>query len=88
MSTAVLNERKFSTEQTYRERECSHRDAGGRGCFYEGKSYVQSLFRLRASAAAQFANRVASFYWSDAAQIVVWLCDDCAAELALKNREA
>lgn len=87
MSMAVLNEQKFSTEQSYRERECLHREAGTRGGFYEGRSYVQSLFRLRASAAAEFANRVASFYWSDAAQIVVWLCDDCAAELALNSPE-
>ena len=30
---------------------------------------------------ARFATRVASFFWSDAAQIKVWLCHDCAAEL-------
>ena len=66
---------------TYRERECSHRAPGVGGNFYSGASYVQSLQRLRASAAADFSARVSSFFWSDARQIVVWLCDDCAAEL-------
>jgi hypothetical protein len=62
---------------------------GAGGGFYEGVSYVKSLYRLRASAAAEFARRVTSFYWADAAQIVVWLCDDCAAELgSLKRRES
>ena len=82
MSTAIMN------EQTYRERECVHRKPGVGGGFYQGASYVQSLYSLRASAAAEFATRVTSFYWSDAAQIVVWLCDDCAASLgSLKSRE-
>ena len=66
---------------TYRERECAHRAPGVGGCFYSGASYVQSLQRLRASAAADFSARVSSFFWSDARQIVVWLCDDCAAWL-------
>jgi hypothetical protein len=75
MPAAVLN------EQSYRQRECVHRKRGARGCLYDGRSYVQSLQRLRATAAAEFAARVTSFYWADAAQIVVWLCDDCADEL-------
>ena len=75
MSAAVSN------EQSHRQRECVHRKSGARGCLYEGRSYVQSLQRLRARAAAAFATRVTSFYWSDADQIVVWLCDECAAEL-------
>ena len=83
MSAAVLN------EQSHRQRECVHRKSGARGSLYEGKSYVQSLQRLRARAAAEFATRVASFYWADADQIVVWLCDECAAGLsALRTRES
>ncbi|MFL6228351.1 MAG: hypothetical protein ACJ741_06195 [Pyrinomonadaceae bacterium] len=79
---AVLNEQGRAGErEAYRERECVHRRAGAGGCFYDGVSYVRSLFSLRATAAAEFAKRVTSFYWADAAQIVVWLCDDCAAEL-------
>lgn len=70
-----------SDRPTYRERECTHRAEGAGGCFYSGTSYVQSLQRLRAAAAADFSARVTSFFWSDARQIVVWLCHDCAAEL-------
>ncbi len=70
-----------SGEQSYRERECLHRARGAQGRFYSGASYVQSLMRLRASAAADFSARVSSFFWADARQIVVWLCDDCASEL-------
>jgi hypothetical protein len=80
MSASVLS------EQTYRERECVHRAGGAGGGFYEGASYVQSLQRLRASAATEFSNRVTSFFWSDARQIVVWLCDDCASELHALRR--
>lgn len=71
-----------SSEQAYRERECVHRAQGVEGCFYSGASYVQSLQRLRGAAAAEFSARVSAFFWSDARQIVVWLCHDCAAELA------
>ena len=90
MGMAVLHEQSRSNEQeSYRERECEHRRKGAGGSFYEGMSYVNSLFKLRASVAAEFARRVSSFYWADAAQIVVWLCDDCAAELgSLKRRES
>ena len=69
------------TEQTFRERECVHRSDGGTGEFYRGTIYVQLLQRLPVVQAAQFATRVTSFFWSDAAQIKVWLCHDCAAEL-------
>jgi hypothetical protein len=83
MPAAVFN------EQSYRQRECVHRKRGARGGLYDGRSYVQSLQRLRARAAAEFATRVASFYWADADRIVVWLCDECAAALpALKSRES
>ena len=75
-----------SSERDYRVRECAHRPGGARGDYYEGASYVESLGRLRASAAAEFARRVTSFYWADAAKIIVWLCDDCAAELQSLRR--
>lgn len=68
-------------EPICRERECSHRASGVGGNFYSGASYVQSLQRLRASAAAAFSARVSSFFWADARHIIVWLCHDCAAEL-------
>jgi len=81
MATAILRERPARAEQSFRERECVHRQGGTDGEFYLGASYVQSLMRLRAAAAAEFANRVTSFFWSDAQQIVVWLCRDCASRL-------
>lgn len=81
MSATILRVRPVRGEQSYRERECVHRACGAEGDFYKGASYVQSLMRLRAAAAAEFSNRVTSFFWSDAQQIVVWLCHDCAARL-------
>ena len=81
MSATTLKERPARGEQSYRERECVHRAGGVEGEFYQGASYVQSLMRLRGAAAAEFANRVTSFFWSDAQQIVVWLCRDCASRL-------
>jgi len=75
------------TEQTFRERECVHRSDGEAGEFYRGTIYVQLLQRLPVVQAAQFATRVTSFFWSDAAQIMVWLCHDCAAELEGQARE-
>ena len=89
MSAAVLNAPgRTVAPEAYRERECAHRGSGAPGRHYEGASFVRALYGLRASAAAEFARRVTSFYWSDAAQIVVWLCDDCAAELpGVSSRE-
>ncbi len=71
----------MTNEQTFRERECVHRHQGAAGEFYCGTAYVQWLQRLKAAPAAQFANRVSPFFWADAAQTLVWLCHDCAAEL-------
>jgi hypothetical protein len=76
------------TEQSYRERECIHRAAGASGAFYRGTTYVQLLQRLKPERAAEFARRVTSFFWSDAAQITVWLCQDCAAELQGEKRSS
>ena len=82
MSAMILRVRPVRGEQGYRERECVHRGRGAEGEFYSGASFVQSLMRLRAAAAAaELANRVTSFFWSDAQQIVVWLCRDCASRL-------
>ncbi len=73
------------TEQEIRERECVHRGSGAAGEFYRGQSYVQHLQRLRGEAAVRLAAKVSAFFWSDAAQVVVWLCRDCADELGLKE---
>ena len=82
MAATILSVRPARGEQSYRERECVHRAGGAaEGEFYHGASYVQSLMRLRAAAAAEFAHRVTSFFWSDAQHIVVWLCRDCASRL-------
>ena len=69
--------------QMFRERECSHREGGADGDFYNGVFYLQALQRLRVDEAVKMASKVTSFFWSDASQIIVWLCDDCAAELRL-----
>ena len=73
------------SEQEYRVRECVHRARGAAGEYYRGSSYVRHLQRLSTAAAMQAAAKVTSFLWSDAAQILVWLCRDCAAELGLKE---
>ena len=73
-------------EETYRERECVHRGGGAAGEFLRGTIYVQLLQRLRPARAAEFAARVTSFFWADAAQIKVWLCHDCATELQQQAR--
>jgi hypothetical protein len=71
--------------QMFRERECIHREEGADGNFYNGVFYLQALQRLRVDDAVQMAAKVTSFFWSDAPQIVVWLCDDCAAALRLND---
>jgi hypothetical protein len=70
-------------KQVFRERECIHRDDGVEGEFYNGVFYVQALQQLPIDQAMQVAGRVSSFFWSDAANIQVWLCPACAAELHL-----
>ncbi len=71
------------TKQMYRERECIHREEGADGDFYNGVFYIQALQRLRVNEAVQMASKVTSFFWADAPQILVWLCDNCATELRL-----
>ena len=78
----------MKSEQSYRERECIHRAGGAQGEFYRGTAYVEHLQRLSSFEAMKFAGRVSPFFWSDAAQIVVWLCDDCAADLRLSDYAA
>lgn len=73
------------TRQLYRERECIHREEGADGDFYNGVFYIQALQRLRVNDAVQMAAKVTSFFWADAPQILVWLCDNCAAELRLNE---
>ena len=73
-------------EQSVRERECVHRAGGAAGEYYRGSAYVESLQRLRSAAAMRITGKVAAFFWSDAARVVVWLCGDCAAELGLCGR--
>ena len=70
-------------KQVVRERECIHRDEGAEGEFYNGAFYVQALQRLPVDRAMQVAGRVSSFFWSDASNILVWLCPACAGELNL-----
>ena len=71
------------SRQTFRERECIHREEGAEGDFYNGVFYIQALQRLRVNEAVQMARKVTSFFWADAPHILVWLCDDCAAQLHL-----
>lgn len=72
--------------QTFRERECIHRDGKAEGDFYNGVSYVQALQLLNIDEAMKAASRVSSFFWSDAPQIMVWLCLNCASALELHER--
>jgi hypothetical protein len=71
--------------QMFRERECIHREDGVNGDFYNGAFYLQAFQRLRVDDAVRMASKVTSFFWSDAPNILVWLCDDCAAELRLTD---
>lgn len=73
------------TRQTFRERECIHREEGAEGDFYNGVFYIQALQRLRVNDAVQMAGKVTSFFWADAPHILVWLCHDCAGVLRLNE---
>ena len=72
-------------KQEFRERECIHQNDGVEGAFYNGVFYVQALQRLQVDAAVKMASKVTPFFWSDAPQILVWLCNNCAAELHLNE---
>ena len=71
------------SRQTFRERECIHREEGAEGDYYNGVFYIQALQRLRVNDAVQMAGKVSSFFWADAPHILVWLCHDCATQLRL-----
>ena len=72
-------------EQSFRVRECIHRAAGVTGKYYEGIDYIKYLQALKGDKAARFAARVSPFFWSDAKDTYVWLCDECAAELGFEE---
>lgn len=73
------------TKQVFRERECIHREKGAEGEFFNGVFYVQALARMPVAAAVEAAGKVGSFFWVDAPHILVWLCDDCADRLQLRD---
>lgn len=73
------------SQQEIRERECIHRQRGASGAFYQGKTYVQSLQRLRISEAMKISSNVSAFFWADAAHMLIWLCRECAADLSLQE---
>ena len=78
----------MSSEQDFKERECVHRARGADGEYYNGVRYIKCLQRLPSRAAVSFAGKVAPFFWSDAAHVIVWLCRDCAEELGLEESDA
>jgi hypothetical protein len=70
-------------EQSFRERECIHRALEVKGQLYEGIDYIKHLQALKGDKAIRFASRVSPFFWADAKDTYVWLCDECASELGL-----
>lgn len=71
------------SKRSYRERECIHREEGAEGDFYKGLRYIKAIQRLPSDEAVKMARLVEPFYWSDAENIVVWLCHSCAKMLRL-----
>jgi ABC-type ATPase with predicted acetyltransferase domain len=71
------------SKKAYRERECIHREKDVEGDFYRGLAYIKALQRLSSDEAVKIARRVEQFYWSDAENVFVWLCNDCAKTLHL-----
>lgn len=69
--------------EQFRTRYCVHYRAQQPGTFYSGALYVAALQKLKANAAMHAASKVEAFFWKDAPVIQVWLCLDCAVELAL-----
>jgi hypothetical protein len=83
-----LRSTDLKNEQDYRVRECIHRAMGAAGEYYRGSEYVKHLQRMNTDTAMRIASYVTPFFWADAAQILVWLCRDCAADLRLPVRES
>ena len=69
--------------QFFYERECVHRDGGADGDLYNGMFFIQALQRLQSDEAVKIAAKVSPFYWVDAPRVLVWLCNECATELAI-----
>jgi hypothetical protein len=67
-----------------RERECVHRSSKVEGEFYQGTAYVERLQRLPAHEALKTSRNVPPFFWADAEQIIVWLCQDCARAIGFQ----
>ena len=72
-------------KKEFRERECIHQEEGAEGAFYNAVFYLQALQRLPVDDAVRMSGKVSPFFWSDAPQILVWLCTDCASELRLTD---
>ncbi len=79
-------ERQVINEDAARERVCIHRQQGAQGQFYQADSYISALQRLRNEDAMKMASKVGAFFWSDAAHLRVWLCQDCAREVKLDKQ--
>jgi hypothetical protein len=45
--------------------------------------FIQALQRLQSDDAVRMAAKVSPFYWVDAPRVLVWLCKQCASELAM-----
>lgn len=73
----------FMSKKAYRERECIHREKDAEGDFYRGLAYIKALQSLTSDEAVKIARRVEQFYWADAENVFVWLCNDCAKALHL-----
>lgn len=73
------------SKKVYRERECIHRVHGEEGEFYNGVIYVQAIQRLPSAEAVKLSRRIEQFYWADAADILIWICRDCAKALRLNE---
>jgi len=81
----VRRERKVTLmkRQFFYERECVHREGGADGDTYNGMFFIQALQRLQSDDAVRMAAKVSPFFWVDAPRVLVWLCKQCASELAM-----
>ncbi len=73
------------SKKVYRERECIHKNEGAEGELYNGVLYIKAIQSLPSIEAVKISRRVEQFYWSDASDIMVWLCTDCAKALHLNE---
>jgi len=71
--------------QFFYERECVHRDKGAEGDVYNGIFFIQALQRLPSEEAVKMAGKISPFYWVDAPRVLIWLCKQCATELAMND---